>query len=688
MEFLAFFGRLHPLILHLPIGFLGIAFIMECFSKRRNYEILSPAIGFILRFGMWMAILASISGFVLSREGGYDSMLLDRHQWLGIGTALISLVVYILHQRKESGKGGKLYFPLFTVLIILIGITGHLGGSLSHGSDFLTAPFSKDFNKEKQSIANMDSALVFQDLIHPILKEKCNSCHNESKLKGDLLLSTIEGIKKGGEAGAFLKAGEADNSLFLKRVYLPIEEKEHMPPKGKRQLTEDEVRLLEWWVNQGASFDQQVGALEQAEDIKSILAKYTQTDKSVFALKVSPVKESTLNKLRKSGIIVETISKDHGFVKASLRGRKDLNKSTFRTLKSIAEQLVDLDLSETNMDDQLLSSLKNFPHLQKLFLQKTKVSGSNLQVLEKLEYLEYLNLYETPLKDEAIQSLTKLVGLENLYLWKANLSPKAVEQLRNERPKLNINTGIDKSIFGDAELKPPIISVDKDIFKDSVRVEFNINFRGVDLHYTLDGTAPDSTSEKYREPFLLDHTADIKVIARKKGWKTSQIAQKSVVRAKYQAAKVLLNKKPNDRYKAEGGASLANFKKGTLQFTEGEWLGYEGEHFVANLDMGKVLDISKVSVSALESTGSWIFFPKQLKVSLSKNGKTYTNVIQKSIPTTAGPEPAVIRSFILGFDTQEARYIKVEINSNLVNPSWHPAPGQKCWVFVDEILVE
>lgn len=688
MEIIQFFGRLHPLVLHLPIGILAIAFIMEWMGRKEKYTALLPAVGFAIQLGMWSAILAAISGYLLSWEGGYNETMLWQHKWLGIGTAVISMIVYFLHKGKNSRIGKKLFFPTFGILMLLIGATGHLGGSLTHGSDFLTEPFSGEKKSDEVAISNMDSAMVFQDLVQPIFKQKCVSCHNESKIKGELLMTSIEGFKAGGKTGAFFEAGNPEKSLFLQRAYMPLEEKEHMPPKGKKQLTQDEIRLLEWWVSEGGHFDKKIAELQQPEEIKIILAKYTEVDKSVFALEVNAPNPSTLQKLQQSGIPIEIVSEKKPFVTVSLRGRKDLDKSVFRQLQKLSEQLIELDLSDTNMNDDLLSYLDEFPHLQKLFLQKTQVTGKNLEVLNELEYLEYLNLYATPLQDDALEPIAKFASLQNLFLWQTNVSPKAIEQLKNTRPRLQVNNGIDEEIFGGADLKAPLIMIEEDIFTDSVLVKFVINFRGVDIFYTLDGTPPDSTSTKYSEPFYLTKTSNIQVIAKKEGWGTSMPAQKSVVRAKYQIAEIKLNKKPNDRYKAEGAPSLANFKKGTVNFTEGEWLGYEKSGVTATLDMGKNLEVSNVSVSALESTGSYIFFPKQINVLISTNGKNFQKVAQKPIPTTAGPEPAVIKNFILPFETQNARYIKVEIKSNLVNPSWHPAPGAPCWIFVDEIMVE
>ena len=688
MEIIQFLGRLHPLILHLPIGILAIAFLMEWMSRKEKFGTLAPAVGFAIQIGMLSSILAAVSGYLLSWEGGYEETILERHQYLGIATAVISVIVYFLHKRKKSKLGQKFYFLIFGILMILIGITGHLGGSLTHGSDFLTEPFSGEKQNEKVVLTNLDSAQIFQDLIQPIFKSKCVRCHNESKLKGDLLMTSIRGLKNGGKNGKIFEAGNPKNSLFLQRVHLPIEEKKHMPPKGKKQLTDDEIALLEWWISTGGSFEKRIGNFEQPENIKSILAKYTQSDQSVFALDIPPANESTIQKLRQSGIPAKIISKEKPFVTIKLRGRKDLDKSTFKNLKKVSEQLIELDLSETNMDDELLSYLASFPNLQKLFLQKTDIKGANLDELKNLKYLEYLNLYGTQLEDKSIESISKFTGLKSLYLWQTNISQNAISKLKDDRPKLKINAGIENDIFGSAQLKPPVIKVGKDIFKDTISVAFEIRFKGVNIFYTLDGTPPDSTSLKYSSPINLSQTAEIQAIAYKDGWYKSEISSQSIVRAKYQPSEIKLNIQPNEKYKANGPKSLINFKKGTTDFAAGEWLGYNGKHVSATLDLGKEEEISSVSVSALEATSSYIFYPKGLEILVSKDGKKFTSVGQKSIPTTAEPLPSEMKNFVLNFPKQNAKFIKVEIKSNLKNPEWHPAPGAPCWIFIDEIMIE
>ena len=688
MDILQFFGRLHPLVLHLPIGILALGFLMECLAKKEKYKTLQPAIHLTLLFGMWSAVFAAVSGYLLSWEGGYEETTLNRHQYLGIATVVLTSLLYFFQKKKDSKIGQKFYLPVFAVLMLLIGLTGHLGGSLTHGADFLSEPFSQSKESDQVTIENIDSARVFHDLIQPIFKQKCTGCHNESKIKGELLMTSIEGIQKGGETGAFLIEGDVENSLFLQRVHLPIEEKEHMPPKGKKQLNKDEIALLEWWVEHGAPFDKKAGAIHQSEAIKTILDKYATTDKGVFALKVDPLSVRTLQKIERAGIPVEMVAQDQPFVKVSLRGRSDLDKKTFDLLQKAANQLIELDLSQTNMTDELLPKLANFPHLTKLSLQQTEITGKNLNVLNELSYLEYLNLYETSLEEEALQSIAQLPNLKNLYLWRTNISAQSIEALKEEHPHLYIDTGVDRSLFGTAQLNPPMIVVEKDIFTDTLEVAFEINFKEVDLFYTLDGTPPDSTSEKYTDPIMLTQTADIQVIAKKEGWQTSDPAQKSIVRARYQPKEIRLNQPPDDRYKASGASSLTNFKKGTTEFAAGEWLGYEKSHMTATLDMGQAVSVSNITVSALEATSSYIFFPKNIKVWVSADGSHYRSIAQKAIPTTNTPEPPSLQNFTLNFDQQEARYIKIEVKSNLVNPTWHPAPGAPCWLFIDEILVD
>lgn len=677
---LDFFGRLHPLILHLPIGFLAIAFLMQL-SKN---EALKPAIHFTLKWGMFAAIVAAVSGYFLSQEGGYDENLLFWHKWLGIATAAFSILIFYLNK-----TGHKVYFPVFISTMILMGFAGHNGGSLTHGSDFLLEPFQE--KEVKPVIVDLGQAHVYQDFIKPIFNEKCNSCHNESKKKGDLLMTSKEHLLKGGKTGVLLVAGNIASSLMFERIHMDDAEKKHMPPKGKKQLTEDEIKLLEWWVTEGADFEKTVAETNTPDEIKTILNKYVEPEKDagVLALEVDAVSDKKLNNLREAGFKIYPIAQESPFLDATFPKNTALKKSVLKKLKSVSEQLIRLDLNGTNVDDDMMSVISDLPHLQKLFLQNTKITDKGLNNLEDLNYLEYLNLYGTEITDEGINNLPILPRLRNLFLWQTKTTKEGIATLKNKQPLIKIESGADKEVFGDAALMPPLIIADKDIFKDSLKVELKMNFKGANVFYTLDGSEPDSTSTKYGEqPIILTSSAEVKAIAQKTGWKSSDQISKFFPRAKYAIKNINVSPKPNDRYKGKGAATLFDFEKGSTSFTDNKWLGYEKSHANLTIDLGEVQEVSRITLGVLENTGSYIFFPKGMEVAVSETGGNYKTVVNKKYKVKDGPTPPELANFTEAFEPTKARYLKVKVKSVLTNPEWHPAPGAACWIFLDEVIVE
>ena len=685
MDLLSFLGKFHPVILHLPIGFLLLAFMMELHDRWKQEKQFQAAIGFSLFWGMIGAIIAAGTGYLLSLNGGYEEQLLGWHQWLGFGVAGLSVLLYFLHKQKINSNS-RFYFPLFSTLVITLTAAGHFGGSLTHGSDFLS-PYSSP-KSAKKSIVDIDNAVVFTDLIQPILKDKCIRCHSTSKTKGDLLMATIEGLEKGGKTGPLFVKGKVDKSLMLQRIHLPLEEKEHMPPKGKQQLLSDEIALLSWWIKEGADFKAKVKELKKEEGIAAILQKFITPEDEATQLQIAAVKKATLQKLRSKGIPVYRIAENSNFVEVDLSRRKGIDKNTLKQLNPVAKQLISLNLGSTDIQDKDVSVLANFPHLQKLFLQQTPITDKGIEAFPKLDYLNYLNLYETKITDKSLPILSQFKRLKKLYLWQTNTTSDGVAQFVNEKPKTKVNVGIDKNIFGDARLKAPLFVAEKDLFKDSLKVELKMNFKEVNLYYTLDGSAPDSTANLYTEPVTLTQTTTFKVIAQKAGWQASEIASKQFARVKYTPVNVKLSQPPHERYKANGIKSLTDLVKGSTTFTDGLWMGYEKQHLIATMDLGEIESVTSVTVGALEAPGSYIFYPKGMKIALSSDGKKYKEVVAKKYPTAQENMPNEITNFTESFAAQNARFVRVTVESNLVNPDWHPAPGAPCWLFVDEISVE
>ena len=459
-DIVLFFGRFHPLILHLPIGFLAIAFLLEILSRFERFKSYQPAVEIILLLGAGSAVVAAGLGYMLAQGGGYNDELLSLHQWLGIGAAVASVLSFILLRQARAGKPimDKAYVGVFSVTVLVLMGAGHYGGSLTHGSDYLTqympnplrkiAGLPPKENKEEKRITNLDEAVVYTDIIHPILDARCVSCHNDDKKKGELMMHTIQALEAGGENGPIFVAGNADESPMIQRVHLPEDDEDHMPPEGKSQLTDEQITLLTWWVNEGAPFDKKVADLTADEETQAVLATLVDPDanktevEKLLSSKVAPADEATLAQLEKSGALIMPLAANVSWLQVSLPARGP-GDSLVAALTPVAEQLTWLDLGNTQTTDEALKALPTFKNLTRLHLENTQVSDAGLQYLKELPYLEYLNLYGTQVSDEGLESLTRLKNLRKIYLWQTNVTTEAAAQLTEAMPDLEVNIGLE-----------------------------------------------------------------------------------------------------------------------------------------------------------------------------------------------------------------------------------------------------
>lgn len=684
---LDFVGKLHLLLLHLPIGFLLLGFMLALAAHRRA-PALRPAVGFTLFWGMISSFAAAVPGYLLSRQSDYDEQLLFWHQWLGIGTAVLSAAVYLLHRRQ--GQESSYFLPALGFTVLSLALTGHFGGSLTHGSGFLFENSGGELQTASTAL-NLDSAEVFADVVLPVLKQKCGNCHSPSKRKGGLAILTKEDILKGGENGPIIAADNPSNSSLLKTISLPPDDDYHMPPKGKTQLTDAEKQLLEWWIGAGAPFGKTVAECGMPESIRTVLlANVKPAGSPLDALKLEAVNTGKLKKLREAGISANPLAKESPFLQVNLAGRKDLSADLMKKLKDLGEHVTQLNLGHSNADDALLAeAVKLMPHLNRLHLEQTTVTDAGLASLSSLNFLEYLNLHQTAITDAGLEPLLALPHLRSLYLWQTRVTAAGIDRFAARKNGVFINKGIENdSIFGEVGLKPPTFKTTNELFTDSLAVELEAGFGNSEVRYTLDGADPDSTSSLYTSPFSITTTTEVKARAFKKGWTASELSSRQFVKVRYKPAGIRLERGPSERYADKGPQTLADFARGGATFRTGGWLGFEGEHCTAYIDLGKAEEVSRVAVSAYEDTGSWIFFPKGLRISSSADGKNYKKIKEMNYAVAEGPTQPGSKIFAPAFEAVRARYFKVEVLSAMKNPKWHPGAGSPCWVFVDEIMLE
>jgi uncharacterized membrane protein len=132
LSILEFIGHFHPLLVHLPIGILLTGLFLQWLSGKEKYRSYVSVVPVVLLAGTIAAFLSCITGWVLSTTDDYDKTLAGWHMWMGIATAFTSLLLYAKTVNPRFGISRKL---LTLILLTLILVTGHLGGSLTHGSD-------------------------------------------------------------------------------------------------------------------------------------------------------------------------------------------------------------------------------------------------------------------------------------------------------------------------------------------------------------------------------------------------------------------------------------------------------------------------------------------------------------------------------------------------------------------------
>ncbi|MCH5597492.1 DUF2231 domain-containing protein [Niabella ginsengisoli] len=194
-----FLGRFHPLLVHLPIGFLLLAAVLQFTGALPKFRRVRTAVPLTLLAGCLSAIIACVTGYLLSLSGDYNMETLDWHMWMGIITAIISFLAWLFSIKVIRIKwvhSAKLLNLLMVLMMFFISVAGHYGGSLTHGSDYLSTDILFKKEKKKKKITNVNEALVFEDIVHPILIDKCGACHNADKKKGKLSIESLELIKK------------------------------------------------------------------------------------------------------------------------------------------------------------------------------------------------------------------------------------------------------------------------------------------------------------------------------------------------------------------------------------------------------------------------------------------------------------------------------------------------------------
>ena len=455
LDFTTFLGRFHPIFVHLPIGFLVLAIILEWYQTFRNRRKKTKKTNSLIAVSWFIggisAFAAALCGWLLAESGSYSEDNLFAHRWLGIALVAFALTGWWIKKNHEKYSMTVHNLVNFALLAVLM-IEGHKGGNLTHGEDYLVEyapePIQRLFGSSSKDQAlpqysSPDSVLVYADLISPIMDIKCISCHNDEVQRGGLNISSPQFLQEGGENGPVIAPGDTDESEIFRRITISQENSKFMPPKGN-PMSYDEIKVMEWWISNGADFEKKVAELEIPESIRpSLLRLYgldTEPKPWYESVVVSPIDSTQLELLSANGFTIKSLGEQNNLLDIKY-AQKNLGTNHLQVLNGAKDHITWLSLAQSNVTDELLSSVGSFANLTRLQLEKTAISDQGIAALTNLEHLEVLNIYETNVTDSCLQDLLKIKSLKRVYLWKTAVTENAITSVQDENPDLEFILG-------------------------------------------------------------------------------------------------------------------------------------------------------------------------------------------------------------------------------------------------------
>ena len=687
--YVMFAGRFHPVVLHLPITLIILLIPFSFYvQKRKEQTELNSLFELLLHYIALIATLTALAGFLLAAGGGYEAEALQFHKWLGVAIAFISHALLYLRKAFSSRMAFWNTSLLATLVLTIAG--SHYGGTLTHGEGFFA------FNDKKESGVVIptftEKTTVFAGAVQPVLMAKCAYCHNDQKMKGGLNMKDIASMIKGGKNGAMWVSGDPEKSLMIQRMLLDLDDKNHMPPKGKTQLSSAEMHLFAEWIRAGSNPKTTYHSLAETDTLKKIIAKIIETRPVTKEEKVYSFSAASASKIQELNtpfrrILPVAANSPALVVKFYLKEKYDA--SMLKEINSIKTQVVEVNLSNMPADDNVISALSSFENIERINLNGTAITGKTLGELNANKHLEQISLATTQVDKSTMEALAKIPSLKKVFLWNSKVTIGDATELKKKYPAIVWDLGYVPDAAERLKLTPPFpVDVEKIILEKGDNIVLKHPLPGVQIRYTLDGTEPDSVNGKvYTEPLGLNGMVHIIAIATSEGWANSNSSNNTFFEKGLYFDSARLITPPSDKYKAKGARSLNDGKKGFPDNLSMNLLGYQDNPFKAGFYFNQAKPINQIILSVMQNSGAFVLPPEKIII---KGGDSPANAkiigtLNIGIPKK-DPEVNINVPLAVSITKANYRYIEIEAYNITKLPKWHNGSGQKGWVFLDEVF--
>ena len=216
-----------------------------------------------------------------------------------------------------------------------------------------------------------------------------------------------------------------------------------------------------------------------------------------------------------------------------------------------------------------------------------------------------------------------------------------------------------------------------------IAVELSSVVQGVSIYYTTDGSNVSTSSSAYTEAVTIPGSCTFKAASFKNGIKIGTDYVQKFNLHSAAGASVKLANPPASNYNPGGAPILVNGITGSINYGEGNWLGFSGVNFDATVDLKNEQEINSIRFNYVVKNDSWIYAPVKVTCSVSVDGVNYTEVYS-GVPDAVNG----LKSVTATFAPVKAKFIRVVAENTLSIPEGHPGAGNPAWIFVDELIVE
>ena len=684
-------GRMHPLMLHFPIALLLLALLMEFFRFSPKYigqEFYQSFTKNLFFFAAFTSLITALMGLFLSLEEGYSGDVLDRHKWSGTAMVFFASILYSIRNRSwYRAKIAQISSGVTAATLIL---AAHFGATLTHGDDFILSPILQ----ARTVTVSFEDAQVFDHLILPILENKCTSCHNNSKSKGDLLLTNTEDFLKGGKNGVIFVGGNPEESLIFQRMHLPLDDEEHMPPANKPQLTAEEKALIAQWIKSDLPFETRVATLPATDSLRMMAENFLKPTSVEEVYDFPQADAGTIEKLNNEYRVLTPVSRDSPALHVTLFSKANYSSASVEELVAVNEQIVSLNLAKMPLKDAEMKTLAKFKNLNRLNLNFTEISGQGLEQLKSLKKLRHLSLSGTSVDYKSLQSLMKnFSNLHSLTVWDTPITPAEVDKLRKEYVGIKLVAGRVETAEDILQLNLPQLANSSNIFEESMVLELGHPIRDVEIRFSLDGTEPDrENSPKFiGGKTILKEGKLVKARAYKEGWLASEVSTFNVYQNRHLPDTVVLLSRLNRVHPANGAQTFFDREMGKFNANSpawaNNWAGFYQNNMELLLEYKVPVSVSDIGIQILVEPSNVIFPPSSLEIwgGNDPNSLKLIGKMKPKQPTQEG-KPYIE---LISFDVKpfEGKFFKVVAKPVEKIPTWSKRKGGAALLLVDEMFV-